>query len=317
MEKWVGDYLTKNEFSNNLNDTDTILKNKSGNSLEFAVLLSSLLRAANIPSQIAVGLIYAQNPDTAFSYHFWVKAYIGTWINLDPYYIAETFTPLHITLKETYLGKIEDKDILTNKLLKTISTYKISILNYDTGEKPIANIKINENTNITNVLSKNIEAVNFKSKETNNSQINTISLNDNKLKDSSDTLKLNNYTHDEFIRMGFYNFSEGNIEQAAANFQKANEIVSINDDFSNIQLAKKLASLGLFEISKKNLETITDDEIWGKQINNIKINYFPQIMPVGDNQNVYAKAISAINYQNNPDGAIDIVIKMPEMSLDG
>jgi tetratricopeptide (TPR) repeat protein len=298
MEKWVGDYLTKNELSNNFNDTDTILKNKSGNSLEYSILLASLLRAANIPAKIATGLVYIQSPETAFSSHFWVKAYIGKWINLDSYYPTEPFSPLHITMKENDLGNIENKNILMNQLLKTVSCYKISILNYDTVEKPVANIKLSENADSI----EHIESVNFYNKP----QDKTIG-----------TIKLNNYTRDEFVRIGFYNFSQGNIEQATTNFQKADEIVSINDDFSNVQLAKKLATLGLFELAEKNMETVSDTELWGKQVSNVKLNYFPQIVPVGNNQIAYAKAISAINYQNNPDLAINIVLKMPENVLEG
>jgi tetratricopeptide (TPR) repeat protein len=313
MEKWVGGYLSQNDISTNISDTDTILRHKNGNSLEYSVLLASLLRSANIPSKIVVGLVYTQTPESSFSYHVWVKAYIGKWINLDAYYPSDSFSPLHIALKETDLAKVEDKDILIGKLVKIISCYKISILNYNTNEKPVNNIKLTE----SNTSNENINTVNLASNEQNRSQISQINL-ENK-NTSSDQgvkdVKLSNYNHDELVRIGFYNFAEGNIDQAVENFQKANDITPISNNFTDIQLAKRLTSLGLFELAQKNLSTIYDTALWGQQVNNIKSTYFPQIMPVGDNQNAYAKALSAINYQNKPDIAIAIILKNPDISL--
>lgn len=57
-----------------------VLKNKTGDCNEHAVLTAALLRAAGVPAQIETGLIYLNG---RFYYHAWNIAYIGQWVTVD------------------------------------------------------------------------------------------------------------------------------------------------------------------------------------------------------------------------------------------
>ena len=57
-----------------------VLKNKMGDCNEHAVLTAALLRAAGIPTQIEMGLLYLNG---RFYYHAWNLAYIGQWVTVD------------------------------------------------------------------------------------------------------------------------------------------------------------------------------------------------------------------------------------------
>ena len=57
-----------------------VLKTMKGDCNEHAVLFAALARAAGIPTQTAVGLIYM---DRAFYYHAWNEVYLGKWIPVD------------------------------------------------------------------------------------------------------------------------------------------------------------------------------------------------------------------------------------------
>ncbi len=58
-----------------------VLKDRRGVCRDFAVLYTTLARAAGLPTRIATGLVYA---DDAFYYHAWGESYVGRWVDLDP-----------------------------------------------------------------------------------------------------------------------------------------------------------------------------------------------------------------------------------------
>src|SRR5262249_18456864 len=58
-------------------------KDLQGDCTEHAVLLAAMARARQIPSRIAVGLVYVAGA-TSFGGHMWTEVYInGTWVPLD------------------------------------------------------------------------------------------------------------------------------------------------------------------------------------------------------------------------------------------
>ncbi len=57
-----------------------VLKNKTGDCNEHAVLVAALLRTAGIPAQIETGLVYLRG---RFYYHAWNVAFLGNWITAD------------------------------------------------------------------------------------------------------------------------------------------------------------------------------------------------------------------------------------------
>lgn len=77
---WVYDNLEKRptmSFPNALQ----VLKTKVGDCNEHATLTTALLRAAGIPAQVVVGVLYFEK---RFYYHAWVEAYWGKWLAIDP-----------------------------------------------------------------------------------------------------------------------------------------------------------------------------------------------------------------------------------------
>ena len=76
-----------------------VLKNKSGDCNEHAVLTAALLRAAGIPAQIETGLVYLNG---RFYYHAWNAAYVGAWVTVDAVFnqIPADVTHLRLTRGE-------------------------------------------------------------------------------------------------------------------------------------------------------------------------------------------------------------------------
>ena len=83
MEKYVGRELQKKDFSTALASAAEVARSLQGDCTEHSVLLAAMLRARNIPSKIAVGLVYVE-PLCSFSGHMWTEALLGDhWVPLD------------------------------------------------------------------------------------------------------------------------------------------------------------------------------------------------------------------------------------------
>ncbi len=83
MEKYVSTTLTNKNFSTAMASAAEVAKNLEGDCTEHAVLLAAMLRAKNIPSRIAVGLVYIERSHD-FGGHMWSEAWLdGKWVPLD------------------------------------------------------------------------------------------------------------------------------------------------------------------------------------------------------------------------------------------
>ncbi len=83
MEKYVNQQLQRKDFSTALASAAEVARSLQGDCTEHAVLLAAMLRARNIPSRIAVGLVYIE-PLSAFGGHMWTEALLGDhWVPLD------------------------------------------------------------------------------------------------------------------------------------------------------------------------------------------------------------------------------------------
>lgn len=83
MEEYVHDNLKKKNFSTALASAAEVAKSLQGDCTEHAVLLAAMLRARNIPSRIAVGLVYVEKL-SSFGGHMWTEAWLdGKWVPLD------------------------------------------------------------------------------------------------------------------------------------------------------------------------------------------------------------------------------------------
>ncbi len=76
---WVYESLDKRATLSVPNALDT-LKAKAGDCNEHAVLFAALARAAEIPAEICIGLVYTRG---RFYYHAWNKVFVGEWITAD------------------------------------------------------------------------------------------------------------------------------------------------------------------------------------------------------------------------------------------
>lgn len=72
-----------------------VLKNKTGDCNEHAVLTAALLRSAGVPVQIETGLVYLNG---RFYYHAWNLVYVGQWITADAVFNQIPADVTHIRL---------------------------------------------------------------------------------------------------------------------------------------------------------------------------------------------------------------------------
>jgi transglutaminase-like putative cysteine protease len=76
LERWVKSNMKIVNFSTAFAGASEVMKSRSGDCTEHAVLLAALMRAAGVPSRTAIGLIYSENQNR-FGYHMWTEAYFG------------------------------------------------------------------------------------------------------------------------------------------------------------------------------------------------------------------------------------------------
>lgn len=185
LEKWVYENITNKDFSVNFANASYVYKQKTGDCTEHSILLASMLRAVGIPSKVVVGLLYSNSPEKAFVYHMWVKAYVGKWVNLDPSFPNANFTPTHIALYESPLNNLNDKTDIILKVIKSLSSFKIDVLDYTDSLKQTAKEKqdtlpVNENAGLSfiNIFKNSSEGTNnLNTTKSNGDGLNKISLN--------------------------------------------------------------------------------------------------------------------------------------------
>ena len=226
----------------------------------------------------------------------WVKAYIGSWINLDPSFYNDNFSPIHIALAESSLNSLSDRTDMVLKVIKSFSYIKINVLNYSNLD-PNTVIKSPDET-----TPKEFNLLDY-IKNGNNPVKRVIKNSNDSVPDSQSQKR----SYEGYIKSGYYNFSEGKIDQAIDDFSTALELIPFNNSFSDVELARKLASLGLFNLANNELKNIYDSEIWDRHITNIKRIYYPKTIPQKAQEKILAQAFSKINFQNDPDEAISLI----------
>lgn len=94
-----------------------VLRNRTGDCNEHAVLFAALARASAIPTRIAIGLVYSDTLE-GFGYHAWPEVHVGgTWYPMDPTLGQVAADATHIKLLNgsieawvrlaAYIGQIE------------------------------------------------------------------------------------------------------------------------------------------------------------------------------------------------------------------
>lgn len=97
-----------------------VLRSGAGDCNEHAVLLTAYLRAAGIPSRLAIGVVYSRD---RFFYHAWNEAYLGAWVSMDATLNQVPADPSHIKLIE---GNLERQV----ELAGLVGEMKIKVLDF-------------------------------------------------------------------------------------------------------------------------------------------------------------------------------------------
>lgn len=87
IRKFANRYISSKNLDTAFASASEVAQLRSGDCSEHAVLLCALLRAQQIPSRVAMGLVYVDsfmNKRNVFGWHMWTQALIdGKWIDLD------------------------------------------------------------------------------------------------------------------------------------------------------------------------------------------------------------------------------------------
>lgn len=300
-EQWVFKNIRLKDISKDYVNASEALKAKSANSTEQALLLTSILRAVNIPAKAVVGLVYTDMPESAFIYHMWVEAYVGKWVNLDPSRPNLSFSPVHITLNED-INKLSSKNNLISDVINSFSNYEITVLNYNTMKDTIKRVSIPEKVNEQPVKEFSL----LKFIKNNDSFVKNISF---KQPDNNQILNIQLAEDDDsdLISSAYYNYANGNIEQARIDFKAALSQIPFNNDFAQVQFVKKLASLAFFELSDSRLDNVHDSDIWSRQISTIKNIYYPASLPSQEQEVKFASVISMLKFKQDCNSAIKLL----------
>lgn len=117
IRNFVHNYITSADLSVGMASASEVAQTQQGDCTEFAVLFAAMLRAAQIPSRVATGLIYVDRflgQKNVFGYHMWTQAYLdGRWVNLDATLPEDQpFDATHILLATSNLDEEMHNDII-------------------------------------------------------------------------------------------------------------------------------------------------------------------------------------------------------------
>lgn len=316
MEKWVYNYISNKNYNIDFASAAQTMISKQGDCTEHSVLLAALLRAANIPSKIEVGVVYSPEKK-AFVYHMWVKAYIGKWLDLDSSFAPSVnFTPLQIAFTESPLNTLDDKTAITLNVINLLNNINIDIINFTKQTSSLNNITFSPVKE--NIPNEDYKFVSFKQTKDNSININTnikqnaaISTNTDNQTESPALINVKNTdnTMNDFLSTAYYNLSISNVSAAKSSLQKAINSISYDNDFAIKKMSIELANAGFFNMSENLLSNIQNTDIWQSQINDIKQTYFP-IKQITDNQELLlAELTGKVNLGKDYFGAINFCKK--------
>ena len=113
-----------------LTKASEVARTGRGDATDYAVLMAALLRRSQVPSRIAIGLVYdpGEKPgDTPrMKYHVWTLAFIDDrWIPLDPQ-LGAVAPPNRITLATTNLAEGNEYKVIA-RVLETLGRISVEV----------------------------------------------------------------------------------------------------------------------------------------------------------------------------------------------
>ena len=128
LEKHVHMLIDRKDYSQAFASALDVLESRQGDCTEHAVLLAALCRAREIPTRIAVGLVYVPGNSPGYGYHMWNEVWIGDrWIGLDATAGGGRTGADRIKILDTRLGDAEAHLPLAS-LLSWIGQGRLEIL---------------------------------------------------------------------------------------------------------------------------------------------------------------------------------------------
>ena len=118
LHDWVYDNMTPRGDIGVIRPAVDILGAKEGVCRDYAVLYTSLARAAGIPTKFVTGLIYFKG---GFYYHAWAESFVGEWIPVDATLPGIFVDATHIKLAEGDTSAIFDA-------IKAVGSLKAEII---------------------------------------------------------------------------------------------------------------------------------------------------------------------------------------------
>lgn len=92
-------------------------------------------------------------------------------------------------------------------------------------------------------------------------------------------------------------FNQGNVAVAKSEYKTL--LKSIKSDYALLVFAKSMYEIGLFSIGNDALNSINHKDYLKEQIENLKVSFLPSILPTQEEEIYFAKAYSAIYFDNS------------------
>jgi len=93
--EWANGYIKKTSSKRGYLSALEVLETKEGDCTEYAVLASTVAKAAGLPSRLSAGIVYLEG---SFGYHIWTEIWVGYWHPFDPstdnYFINPSYIKL-------------------------------------------------------------------------------------------------------------------------------------------------------------------------------------------------------------------------------
>jgi len=117
MRRVVHDHINAKDLSVGYAAASEVARTRQGDCTEHAVLLAAMLRAVELPSRVASGVVYVDEfagRKHVFGYHMWTQVYLnGRWIDVDATLHHRPFDATHIAMRTSDLGKDSVADLMS------------------------------------------------------------------------------------------------------------------------------------------------------------------------------------------------------------
>jgi hypothetical protein len=130
IERYVSDTMESVGFGSAFASALEVLRSRSGDCSEHAVLAAALCRAAGVPSRVVSGIVHT---DGRFAYHMWIEVWAGgDWYALDPTIGAGSVDATHIKLAASSLAGGVAGD-LSLAVMRALNRLGVSVVEYTRG----------------------------------------------------------------------------------------------------------------------------------------------------------------------------------------